>query len=68
MPIMEELNHTCNHAVKKHVILIDDPRLFDGTGDYLTKGEVECFVKKHLSEFKLSVRKHIIRILPINKV
>lgn len=66
-PIMEELNHISKHAVKKHVILIDDARLFDGTGDYPTKGEVERFVKKYLPEFKLSVKNDIIRILPINK-
>lgn len=64
-PIMEELIQICQHPVKNHVILIDDARLFDGTNDYPTKSELREFVKQKLPRYHFSIKKDIIRILPI---
>jgi hypothetical protein len=46
-PIMEELYEIKNYNEFKHVILIDDARLFTGKYDYPTKKEIRNFVKEH---------------------
>jgi hypothetical protein len=63
-PIMDELLQIKNHFVKKHLILIDDARLFNGANDYPALDEVKRFVESQLPEYKFSVRNDIIRILP----
>lgn len=64
-PIMEELQHISNHSVKNHVILIDDARLFNGTNDYPAKDIVREFVKEKFPNHHFSIKKDIIRILPV---
>ena len=63
-PVMEELHQIKKHSNKRHVILIDDARLFNGKDDYPTKEEVKLFVKTHLPNHTFSIKKDIIRILP----
>jgi hypothetical protein len=64
-PIMEELREIKNYRDFKHVILIDDARLFVGKDDYPTKDEVRKFVKNNLPGYSFSIKKDIIPILPI---
>ncbi|MEQ1798591.1 MAG: hypothetical protein ABL872_11615 [Lacibacter sp.] len=66
-PVMEELMQISQHPVKKHVILIDDARLFNGQNDYPTKQQVSDFVKQKLPSHTFSIKRDIIRILPTNK-
>lgn len=64
-PVMEELIQISQHPVKNHVILIDDARLFNGNDDYPTKQQVSEFVKQKLPGHSFSIKKDIIRILPV---
>jgi hypothetical protein len=63
-PIMEELLQIARHPVKKHLILIDDARLFNGQNDYPTRQQVARFVTQNLPGHSFSIRNDIIRILP----
>jgi hypothetical protein len=66
-PVMEELREIKNYNEHKHVILIDDARLFTGKDDYPTKEEVKQFVIEHLPGYSFSIKKDIIQILPTDK-
>jgi hypothetical protein len=48
------------------MMLIDDARLFTGNEDYLTKKQLQQFVKYNLPDYIFSIKKDIIRILPKN--
>jgi hypothetical protein len=43
-PVFAEIRHILTHPVKKHVIVIDDARLFNGTDGYPTFRELRDFV------------------------
>ncbi|PPD41665.1 MAG: hypothetical protein CTY15_13210 [Methylocystis sp.] len=62
VPIMEELKLIFDHAVKSHVILIDDARLFRGTLGYPTISRLAKFVRKHAPHYGVTVYADIIRI------
>jgi hypothetical protein len=61
-PIVQELETIFGHAVKDHVILIDDARCFNGTHDYPTLERLRQLVATHRPEFVFSVANDIIRI------
>ena len=44
-PIFDEIRHILNHPNKKHVIVIDDARLFNGTDGYPTFRALRNFVE-----------------------
>jgi hypothetical protein len=61
-PILRELEHIVRHPLAhRHVILIDDARLFTGEHDYPTVGELEAFLAKEGFP-EPEVRNDIIRI------
>ncbi|MFA6177944.1 MAG: FkbM family methyltransferase [Candidatus Paceibacterota bacterium] len=63
-PIAKELEIILNHSNKKHSILIDDARLFNGTNDY---PEIEALKKIIFSKNKkleIEVSDDIIKITP----
>ncbi len=45
-PIMAEMTALVGHTVRGHVVLIDDARLFDGTGGYPRLEEFTAWVKE----------------------
>lgn len=61
-PILSELEAVYQHPVKHHVVLIDDARCFNGTGDYPTLSELERFVRLRLTDASFEVKDDIIRI------
>ena len=60
-PIMAELTALVAHPVGGHVVLIDDARLFDGTGGYPTLDGLTAWVKARRSGIDVSVDGDIIR-------
>ncbi len=46
-PVMRELKAIFNHSVKKHFILIDDVKDFNGLNDYPTIDEMLNFISNH---------------------
>lgn len=64
-PILSELDCIFSHAVKNHIILIDDARCFDGKGDYPTLAEVKTLVNVHRPGWVCEVYNDIIRINPL---
>jgi len=61
-PILDELDAIFRNEVKGHVVLIDDARCFDGTGDYPTLAELERFVRARNPNASFEVRDDIIRV------
>ena len=59
-PIFKELTTIINHAVKNHIILIDDARCFVGKDDYPTIEELKFFIKN--KNLNLIVKNDIIII------
>jgi len=62
-PIAAELDAILAHPRKDHRILIDDARLFDGTGGYPRLSELLARFEDH-SSYRASVSADIIRITP----
>lgn len=64
-PVMEELEaiFTSSQA-GRHIILIDDARLFNGKYDYPTIGELENMINAFNVKFEVSVQRDIIRMVP----
>lgn len=60
-PVFKELEAIFAHPVKGHVLLIDDARLFNGTGDYPTIEELRAFVQRNAPACEISVKDDIIR-------
>lgn len=63
-PILAELTSIFSHNIHGHVILIDDARMFDGTGDYPSLSMLQQFVFERRPESQMSIADDIIRILP----
>jgi hypothetical protein len=63
-PIMKELECILNHSIKKHVILIDDARLFVGKDDYPTIEELERFILHINPNLVIRIENDIIRVHP----
>ena len=61
-PIIEELKCIFNHTVKKHVVLIDDARCFNGRNDYPTLRDLKAYINKLSPTSKIKVKRDIIRI------
>jgi len=62
---MSELRNISRHPIKKHVILIDDARCFDGTYDYPTLVELEKIAGDYWPGSSFEVRDDIVRITPV---
>ena len=62
-PIMAEMKHILNHPIKKHVVLIDDARCFDGFS-YPQINQLAQYVRQQRPDLSLSVQQDIIRIIP----
>ena len=62
-PISAELEAILDHPIKKHVILIDDARCFDGQSDYPKLHELLARFDRH-PDYVASVSADIIRIVP----
>jgi hypothetical protein len=62
-PIEKELEAILAHPVKGHIILIDDARLFDGTGDYPKIYYIEKQVRRKYPNAAFMVKNDSIRIL-----
>jgi hypothetical protein len=67
-PILKELEHIFAHAIDRHIVLIDDARLFNGTHDYPTLTELEDFVRARRPDTKFEVDDDIIRISDVHWV
>ena len=63
-PIAEELLHIASNPFQRHLILIDDARLFNGKNDYPQKSTLKELVKKHFPDHLFKIKNDIIRILP----
>jgi len=61
-PIMEEMNLILNHSNLKHIILIDDARLFIGKNDYPSIDIVKNLVYKYHKDWLFIIKDDIIRI------
>lgn len=61
-PIMEEMNLILNHSNLKHIILIDDARLFIGKNDYPSIEKVKNLVFKYHKDWLFIIKDDIIRI------
>lgn len=62
-PIQTELKLILSHQIKKHIILVDDARCFNGKNDYPQLSEVHEFVKKN-PNYVFSISEDIIKIEP----
>jgi hypothetical protein len=62
-PIVAELQAIARHAVKGHVILIDDARRFDGTADYPDVGQLGQIAASLFPASNLQVAEDVIRIV-----
>jgi hypothetical protein len=65
-PVSAELQAILDHPVKKHVILIDDARSFDGNNDYPYLDELLRVIREEGS-YSVEVSADIIRIVPHKK-
>ena len=63
-PIRGELEAILAHPVTRHVVLIDDARLFAADGGYPSLGEVRALVAARRPEWRFTVEDDVIRILP----
>ncbi len=64
-PILDELAILLSRPARGDVVLIDDARLFDGTGSYPTLEEVREVVLEARPSAGFSVEEDVIRIAPI---
>ena len=62
-PISAELKAILDHAVKRHVILIDDARYFDGTNDYPHLDDLLRVIRED-GNYSAEVSTDIIRLVP----
>jgi hypothetical protein len=62
-PIKKELEAILNHHIKKHVILIDDARFFNGKNGYPTIKELVKYISSKTNIFDYKIQDDIIRIV-----
>jgi len=62
-PIMAELETICSSGLR-HVVLIDDARLFTGNGDYPSISELEKYVRDRKKSIIFEINDGIIRLTP----
>jgi hypothetical protein len=62
-PISAELKAILSHPIKQHVILIDDARCFDGTGDYPHLDELMQVIRED-GNYSVECSTDIIRLIP----
>jgi hypothetical protein len=60
-PVRHELGALLAHPVRRHLVLIDDARLFDGTAGYLTISELRDWIHRERSGSDVRVADDIIR-------
>ena len=60
-PIFEEIDAIFNGRPLPHILLIDDARCFDGTGDYPTIEQLTQYVQAKNDRYRLEVTHDIIR-------
>ena len=60
-PVIAEMTALVGHAVRGHVVLIDDARLFDGTGGYPRLEAFTAWVEERRPGTRVSVDGDIIR-------
>jgi hypothetical protein len=63
-PVLKEVKTILGHAIKGHVILIDDARCFDGTHDYPSLDELRGLIAVERPGYNFSVSNDVIRIHP----
>jgi hypothetical protein len=61
-PIFEELKSILGQKIN-HIILIDDARCFDGTGDYPTFNELSRFILQRKPGSKIATKDDVIRVI-----
>lgn len=64
IPISTELDLILNHSVAEHVVLIDDARYFDRTGDYPPLDELLRVVRRN-GQYRSEVTTDMIRLTPL---
>ena len=62
-PIYEELDAILMKSNQKHIILIDDARCFDGTGDYPTIKSIENYIMTRQPDYKIEVEYDVMRFI-----
>jgi hypothetical protein len=62
-PIYEELDAILLKTHQKHIILIDDARCFDGTGDYPTIKSIENYIMTRQPDYKIEVEYDVMRFI-----
>ncbi len=62
-PLLEELRAVRDHHIKRHVLLIDDARLF-GTGGYPTMAEVTTAVHEIAEDYQITLVADVLRCEP----
>ena len=60
-PIVAEMTSLLSHRVRGHVVLIDDARLFDGTGGYPQVDAFACWIQERRAGTSVRVDGDIIR-------
>ncbi len=63
-PIIEELNALFNASHLKHIILIDDARLFVGKNAYPTIEELKEYISSKALHYQLNIENDIIALIP----
>lgn len=66
-PIMKELLAIFSHPNKKHIILIDDARGFNGTHDHPTIVHLQKYIQEKAPEYRYEIENDIIRITPFKQ-
>lgn len=61
-PIFEELNAIFSSSLN-HILLIDDARCFDGTGDYPAIEELSRFILSRKKGSKINIKDDVIRVI-----
>lgn len=64
-PIIQELETIFLHSIKKHIVLVDDARLFTGENDYPTIDMLKSFISSKNTNVKMEVIDDITRITPM---
>lgn len=62
-PILGEIDGIFSGSIKNHILLIDDARCFTGNNSYPTIEELNAYVLKHNSKYKMEVDCDIIRFV-----